>query len=129
MLSYCTHLICLIIFFHYNVPNLILGEIIMYKIITMVAVAFFVGACTSGDNVSKNETSNKKVVIGENIHKNSCTKCHTSSVYTREKRTVKSLNTLKKRVAKCNKNVGANLSDKEVASVSDYLNTTYYKFK
>jgi len=106
----------------------------MYNKVLIVVVALLVMAgCTTSNQIVKEESKSntamtKKVLNGEVIHKISCIKCHSSTVYTRSNRTVKSLDSLQQRVAKCNANVGTNLSDDEVASVSSYLNTTYYKF-
>ena len=107
----------------------------MYNKTLIISLASFVMVgCTTNNQVVKEETksnitASKVSANAEVIHKESCTKCHTTSVYTRPNRTVKSLDSLQQRVAKCNVNVGTNLTDAEVASVSDYLNTTYYKFK
>lgn len=106
----------------------------MYSKTLMVAAAsLLMVACTTSNEVKKAETTTntamtKSVVNGEAVYKASCTKCHTTSVHTRADRTVKSLDSLQKRVAKCNVNVGTNLSDDEVSAVSKHLNTTYYKF-
>jgi cytochrome c5 len=99
----------------------------------MVMTSLVMIGCTTSNEVVKVETKSdtsmtKTEVNGETVHKSSCTKCHSSSVYTRPNRTVKSLDSLQKRVAKCNVNVGTNLTDDEVASVSNHLNTAYYKF-
>jgi cytochrome c5 len=107
----------------------------MYNKILIIAITSFVmTGCTTSNELSKVETKSnttveKTAVNGEAVHKASCTKCHSSTVYTRPNRTVKSLDSLQQRVAKCNVNVGTNLTDDEVASVSNHLNTTYYKFK
>ncbi len=106
----------------------------MYNKILILAVASLVMvACTTNNESAKVETiSNtamtKTVVNGEATHKVSCTKCHSSTVYTRENRTVKSLDSLQQRVSKCNVNIGTNLTDDEVAAVSNHLNVAYYKF-
>ena len=106
----------------------------MYNKILIVAVAsVLMVACTTNNEVTKVETvSNtameKTVVNGEAVYKASCTKCHSTTVHTRSDRTVKSLDSLEQRVAKCNVNVGTNLTDDEVSAVSNHLNTTYYKF-
>lgn len=98
----------------------------MNKIILIVGLASLLTVVSAaGDQVSKTDT----VKNGEAIYNKSCTKCHSTSVHIKADRSVKSLASLKKRVAGCNRNVGANLNDEELASVSEYLNTTYYKFK
>jgi len=104
------------------------------KILIATLASLTMIACTTNNEGVKveaksNTTMNNKVVDGAAIYKASCTKCHSTSVHTRPNRTVKSLDSLQKRVAKCNANVGTNLTDNEVAAVSTHLNTTYYKFK
>jgi len=90
-------------------------------------------ACTMNNESAKietknNTTMNKAVADGATVYKASCTKCHSTTVHTKSNRTVKSLDSLQKRVAKCNAKVGTNLTDDEISAVSTYLNTTYYKF-
>ena len=55
-------------------------------------------------------------------------KCHDSGVYTREDRFVANKDALKTQVKRCNVNLGAQWFDDDVDDVTDYLNTTYYKF-
>jgi len=106
----------------------------MYSKMLIAALASLtMVACTTNNEGAKvetksNTTMDKVVVNAAAVYKASCTKCHSTTVHTRPKRTIKSLNSLKKRVAKCNINVGTNLTDKEVEAISTYLNTTYYKF-
>jgi len=103
------------------------------KILIVGIVSAFMVACTTNNEVVKvktasNTTMKKNVVNGEEIYNKSCTKCHSTTVHTRSDRTVKSLDSLQQRVAKCNANIGTNLTDMEVSAISSYLNTTYYKF-
>jgi len=65
---------------------------------------------------------------GQQLHNKSCVKCHDSSVYTRKDRFVANKDSLKNQVQRCNVNVGAQWFDEDVADVTDFLNTTYYKF-
>ena len=100
--------------------------------IIIVALAFAVIAgCTSNKTVEatdENNINNKEFIAGKNLHKNSCTKCHTTSVYTRKDRTVPNLASLKKRVQKCNVNTGASMNPQELENLSLFLNDSYYKF-
>jgi len=100
--------------------------------IIIVALAFAVIAgCTSNKTVEAtdgNNINNKAFAAGKNLHKNSCTKCHTTSVYTRKDRTVPNLESLKKRVQKCNVNTGASMNPQEIENISLFLNKSYYKF-
>ena len=65
---------------------------------------------------------------GQQLHNKSCVKCHDSSVYTRKDRFIANKDPLKTQVQRCNVNVGAQWFDDDVADVTDFLNTTYYKF-
>lgn len=65
---------------------------------------------------------------GQQLHNESCVKCHDSGVYTREDRFIANKDALKTQVQRCNVNVGAQWFDEDVADVTDFLNTTYYKF-
>jgi len=102
-------------------------------LIVTLSASFLMAACTTNNELTKVETKKtiktQSIDNGKAIYKASCVKCHSSEVYTRTNRTVKSFASLQQRVAKCNVNVGANLSEREVATLSKYLNTTYYKFK
>ena len=66
---------------------------------------------------------------GKELHDANCVKCHDSSVYTREDRFVTSRDSLKTQVQRCNVNLGTQWFDEDVNAVTDYLNTTYYKFE
>jgi len=103
------------------------------KMFIATLVSLTMVACTTNNEGAKVETKSntpmdKVVVNGAAAYKASCIKCHSTTVHSRPNRTIKSLDSLKKRVAKCNINVGTNLTDKEVEAISAYLNTTYYKF-
>ena len=66
---------------------------------------------------------------GSKLHKQSCTACHDSSVYTRKDRNVSSINGLEKRVAMCSTNLKTNYNEDQKSDIVMYLNTEYYKFK
>lgn len=104
--------------------NLALGAVLLLSI----------SACVSTDSTkvvesSKSSTLTKQLTQGKEISSNKCTKCHNSSVYTREDRKVKTLAVLNKRVQKCNAKTGAGLDEKELKSLTLFLNTEYYKFQ
>ena len=65
---------------------------------------------------------------GKALYENNCTSCHGTDVFTRDGRSVKSLERLKNRVKQCNNAIGNKLSDNEIKSVADYLNKDFYKF-
>ncbi len=65
---------------------------------------------------------------GKASYENNCTGCHGTDVFTRDERSIDSLESLKKRVNACNGAVDNKLSDDEIKSVTEYLNRFYYKF-
>lgn len=65
---------------------------------------------------------------GKVIHDAHCTACHTTTIYTRPKRLVKSLSGLVGRVSACSSNIGANLNNDQINDVVKYLNDNFYKF-
>jgi len=65
---------------------------------------------------------------GEQLHMESCTGCHDSSVYTRSNRRVQSLAKLGSQVRFCKDNLGITWFDDEVDNVTHYLNQDFYKF-
>lgn len=67
--------------------------------------------------------------MGKALHDTKCLGCHDSEAYTRKERIVKSLSALSKRVEICSKQAAkANWDGKQIESVVDYLDTSYYKF-
>lgn len=65
---------------------------------------------------------------GSQLHDKHCTSCHDERVYTREDRRVTSLDALTKQVQRCELSLGLKWFDEDVDDVTNYLNTTYYKF-
>lgn len=65
---------------------------------------------------------------GKLLHDTECLTCHTEAYYTRAKRLVNSLDELRKRVAYCRDDVGAEWDGAETEEVVQYLNTGYYRF-
>ncbi len=69
------------------------------------------------------------VLIGQDLHDAKCTKCHTTTVYSRLDHKVNSLELLTKRVNGCVKNaVREDWTDKQKQSVVHYLNESFYEF-
>jgi hypothetical protein len=58
----------------------------------------------------------------------SCSRCHDSSVYTREDRRVQSLEGLHNQVRRCDSMLGTRLYDEDINSLVEHLNTKYYHF-
>lgn len=84
-------------------------------------------ACTTGNEAQKEIKITDKV-DGKALHKESCSKCHDSSVYTKADRKIKSLDSLEKRVRGCDANIGSNLEPEELKAIATFLNSEYYKF-
>ena len=66
---------------------------------------------------------------GKKLHDANCTQCHSTSVYTRQDRKVKSLAALSSRVTSCTHMAQATLTEEEQKTIVDYLNQQFYKFK
>ncbi|VAW82947.1 hypothetical protein MNBD_GAMMA12-3085, partial [hydrothermal vent metagenome] len=73
---------------------------------------------------------------GKLKHDSKCTSCHSAkfpkdhtAIYTRKDRKMKSLAGLTSRVNACNSAAKAKFSEAELANVTEYLNTAFYKFK
>ena len=91
-------------------------------------------ACVTDKASPKTETASnaalsEQLAEGKEINTNNCTKCHNTSVYTKTDRKVKTLAVLTKRVQGCNAKTGAGLDEEELATLTLFLNTEYYKFK
>ena len=65
---------------------------------------------------------------GKALYEDKCTKCHTTEVFTKEDRSIKSLEGLKTRVQQCTGAAEVTWNDDQIKSVTDYLNKHYYKF-
>jgi len=64
----------------------------------------------------------------ETYHASNCTRCHDTSVYTRDNRKMRSYPMLESRVAGCDARFGEKLAPEGVSGLVDYLNSSYYKF-
>jgi cytochrome c553 len=71
---------------------------------------------------------------GAKLHEQHCTGCHASltggkpsTLYTRSDRKVKTLEGLRKQVQRCELSLGLKWFDEDIASVTAYLNQSYYK--
>lgn len=62
-------------------------------------------------------------------HDNNCTRCHDSSVYTRENRRVRSYQMLENQVARCDSMLETHLFPDDLAQLVEHLNNTYYGFE
>ena len=66
---------------------------------------------------------------GKTLQQQNCMRCHDDSMYTREERRVTTLDALKHQVQRCETNLNLTWFPEDVDAVTDYLNTTFYKFK
>ncbi len=57
-----------------------------------------------------------------------CTGCHADEAYTRPDRKIRSLETLRLQVLRCNAMTKAGLTDEDIAAIVDHLNTSFYRF-
>ena len=69
------------------------------------------------------------ITHGEQLHNEKCLSCHTTDVYTREDRRIKTMQALSSQVNNCMKGPAkAEWSEIETSSVIEYLNQKFYKF-
>jgi len=66
---------------------------------------------------------------GKSLQQENCMRCHDDSMYTREERRVTTLDALKHQVQRCETNLNLTWFPEDVDAVTEYLNTTFYKFK
>jgi mono/diheme cytochrome c family protein len=66
---------------------------------------------------------------GKKLYDANCTKCHSTDVFTRQDRKIKSLPALNERVGACMHAAQVTLTDDEQKSIVQYLNEEFYKFK
>lgn len=66
---------------------------------------------------------------GKQIHDAHCTGCHDTGVYTRQNRSVKSLDGLKQQLAACTHMAKQNFSPAQTQSLIEYLDQNFYHFR
>ena len=66
---------------------------------------------------------------GKALYEKNCVGCHDDSVYKRSDRRVESFAALKKQITGCEHAANAKLSPAQIDDLTQYLNSTYYKFK
>jgi len=66
---------------------------------------------------------------GKSLQQENCMRCHDDSIYTREERRVTTLAALQHQVQRCETNLNLTWFPEDVKAVTEYLNTTFYKFK
>lgn len=65
---------------------------------------------------------------GKDLYEKNCTRCHSTEVFTREDRGIKSLESLKTRVKQCTAAAEVKWVDEDIKNVANYLNKNFYKF-
>jgi len=66
---------------------------------------------------------------GKSLQQENCMRCHDDSIYTREERRVTTLDALQRQVQRCETNLDLAWFPEDVDAVTEYLNTSFYKFK
>lgn len=66
---------------------------------------------------------------GKAVHDKQCTACHSTSVYTRADRRMKSVEGLIGQVNNCVRQTGAKLDRDQINDLVKYLDESFYKFK
>ncbi len=94
------------------------------KIITKTLLASLVGLLISGTALAQGNAANGQKLFTQS----KCNQCHTTSVYTKPDRKVKSLKALEAQVRRCDSNLNTNWFDDEIHDVTAYLNQQFYKF-
>ena len=65
---------------------------------------------------------------GQSLYEKDCTKCHDSSVFTREERKINDADSLKAQVKNCVSATGASWFEEDEDNVTAYLTKSFYKF-
>ena len=65
---------------------------------------------------------------GKELFEDKCTRCHSTELFTREDRSVKTLEVLNTRVKVCSIAAEAEWADDKISTVVEYLNKNFYKF-
>ncbi|HBE92550.1 MAG TPA: green heme protein [Gammaproteobacteria bacterium] len=66
---------------------------------------------------------------GKSLQQQNCMRCHDDSMYTREERRVTTRDALQHQVQRCETNLNLAWFPEDVDAVTEYLNTSFYKFK
>ena len=92
----------------------------------MKFIFLFISLIFSASAIAEEKAS---VAHGEQLHTDKCMACHTTKVYSRDDRRVKTLQALSSQVNNCMKGAAkAEWTEIETNSVVDYLNQKFYKF-
>jgi len=95
-----------------------------------LAISLFIFICVNATLLQSAHAED-----GATLHQENCIACHAamtggdgSVLYTRDDRTVKSLDALSKQVDRCQSSLGLAWSNDHISNVQQYLNSSYYQF-
>ena len=66
--------------------------------------------------------------IGKSLYDANCQGCHDTRIHTRPNRIIHTYGDLANRVKFCDAQVKAGFTDEQLKAVTDYLNSSFYKF-
>lgn len=89
-----------------------------------ILALFLLATSLSVEAAEAEDTSDVKALYDQH-----CTSCHETEVYTRSDRKVTSHDGLQRQVRRCELALGLKWFDEEIADMTAYLNTHYYRFE
>jgi cytochrome c len=95
------------------------------KVYPIIITLVLTGASTA---YAEDINTDSQIKLGEQLVKESCTKCHGDSVYTRKNRLMNSMAMLRSQVTRCRDNTNTLWTDEDTEAVVQYLNKKYYHF-
>lgn len=78
--------------------------------------------------ISTNLAAEEAKPDGQKLYDQHCQGCHDTRIHTRPNRIIHTYSDLTNRVKFCDAQVKSNFSTTQLTAVTDYLNTTFYKF-
>ena len=84
---------------------------------------------TTGLVIASSSSPAVDINHGKTLQQENCMRCHDDSMYTREERRVTTRDALQHQVQRCETNLNLAWFPEDVDAVTEYLNTSFYKFK
>lgn len=84
---------------------------------------------TTGLVMASSSSAAADINHGKSLQQENCMRCHDDSIYTREERRVTTRDALQRQVQRCETNLNLAWFPEDVDAVTEYLNTSFYKFK
>jgi len=84
---------------------------------------------TTGLVMASSSSAAVDINHGKSLQQENCMRCHDDSIYTREERRVTTRDALQHQVQRCETNLNLAWFPEDVDAVTEYLNTSFYKFK